>query len=84
MNGSIECPLQHSSTSSSICGPGNVFTARVETGFGQGTNATSFSSTLSGTADPGLNGTLVECFGPANNVDPDNRVGDSILYITGW
>ena len=84
VGGSSECNLLHSSTSSSICGPGNVFTARVETGFGQGTNATSFSSTLSGTADPGLNGTLVECFGPANNVDPGNRVGDSILYIIGW
>ena len=83
--GSNDCTLIHSSsTSSPTCGPGNVFTARAKTGFGSQTSATSFTSTLSGTADPGLNGILVECFGPANNVDPSNRVGGSNLYITGW
>ena len=82
MNGSSECVLQHGSTSPT-CEPSDAFTARSRTGFG--TNATSFSSTLSGTANTTLNGTLVECFGPANNVDPGNRVGDStLLYIIGW
>ena len=52
-------------------------------GFGPGTTATSFTSTLSGTAAPALNGTLVECFGPANDVDPGNLVGNSNLKIVG-
>ena len=73
--------LVHRSNSSSICGPSDDFTARP--GIGYGTNATSFTSTLSGTADPALNGTLVECFGPANNVDPGNRVNGSTLEILG-
>ena len=79
VGGSIECILVHSATSIAVCG--NVFTARPEAGFG--TNGLSFSSTLSGTANPALNGTLVECFGPANNVDPGNRVGGSTLQIIG-
>ena len=83
-NSTNECPLIHSSTSpSSVCGPGRAFIARGETDFGPGTSATSFSSTLSGTATPALNGTLVECFGPANNVDPENRVGNTTLQILG-
>ena len=85
VNGSSECHLLHRSTSSSICGPGNAFTARSGTGFGTSdvTSYLSFTSTLSGTANPVLNGTLVECFGPANNVDPGNRVDGSILQIIG-
>ena len=43
----------------------------------------SFTSTLSGTATLALNGTLVECFGPANNVDPGNRVDSSTIQILG-
>ena len=83
VGGNSECnPLRHRSSSSSICGPGDAFTARPGTGFGN-TSATSFSSTLSGTATPELNGTLVECFGPARNVNPGNRVGGSNLLITG-
>ena len=50
---------------------------------GFGTNATSFTSTLSGTAAPALNGTMVECFGPANNVNPGNLVGKGILKLKG-
>ena len=53
-----------------------------ETGFGPGTSGP-YLSTLSGTANPTLNDTLVECFGPANNVDPRNRVGGSNLSIIG-
>ena len=82
VNGSSECPLPHRSTSSSICGLGNAFTARSGTGFGT-SDVTSYTSTLSGTANPALNGTLVECFGPANNIDPGNRVDGSILQIIG-
>ena len=81
VNGSSECPLLHRSNSDSICGPGNAFRARPGNGFG--TNATSFTSTLSGTATPALNGTLVECFGPANNVVPGNMVGRNTLQILG-
>ena len=81
VDGSSECPLVHRSTSSSTCGAGNAFIARSGVGFG--TSATSFTSTLSGTATPVMNGTLVECFGPANNVDPGNMVGNSILQIRG-
>ena len=46
-------------------------------------NATSFTSTLSGTADPALNGTLVECFGPNNNVEPENKIDEGTLQILG-
>jgi len=84
VGGTSECPLVHGSLSTAICGPDNAkLTARAETGFGPGTSATSFSSTLSGTATPALNGTLVECFGPANNVDQGNRIGSSTLQIKG-
>ena len=83
VGGSSECPLIHSSaSSSSVCGPSDVLTARTGTGFGM-TGAISFSSTLSGTATSALDGTLVECFGPANNVDPENRVGNTTLQILG-
>lgn len=78
---SSECPLVHRSATSSVCGLGNAITARSGTGFG--TTATFFSSTLSGTGDSALNGTLVECFGPANSVDPGNLVGNSTLKILG-
>ena len=82
VNGSSECPLIHASpTSFTVCGSGDAFKARFGTGFG--TSATSYSSTLSGTATPALNGTLVECFGPANNVNPENRVDMSILKVLG-
>ena len=83
VGGSTECHLVHRSSSSSICGPDNVFTATSGAGFGSGTLATSFTSTLSGTAAPALNGTLVECFGPDNNVDPGNLVGNSSLRLKG-
>ena len=76
-----ECNLPHRSTNSPICGPGNAFTARSGTGFG--TSATSFSSSLSATATSALDGTLVECFGPANNVDSGNRVNGNTLQILG-
>ena len=78
VGGSTDCPLLHrSASSSSICN--YSFTAKPGTGYG--TNATSFTSTLSGTADPGLNSTLVECFGPANNVEPENRIDEGTLQI---
>ena len=63
----------------SMCGPGSVFTARIETGFGP-----SYLSTLSGTAASTLDGTLVECFGPALSRDAGNMVGGSMLQISGW
>ena len=78
---SSECTLVHRSTSSSICGPSDTFTARSGTGFG--TSATSFTSTLSGTATSELDGTVVECFGPANNVNLGNRVDSSTIQILG-
>ena len=81
VNGSSECNLVHRSNSSSFCGPSDRFTARSETGFG--TSAPSFTSTLSGTVDPTMNGILVECFGPANNIDPGNRINGSNLEILG-
>ena len=83
VSGSRDCALAHSSISSQICGPGDVFTARAGTGFGPGTNATTFTSTLSSTATSALNGTLVECNGSANSVDPGNKVGGSTLHILG-
>ena len=79
MNRSNECILIHRTSSPSICGA--TFTATPGTGYG--TNTTSYLSTLSGTADPALNGTLFECFGPDSNVDPGNRIGSSTLQILG-
>ena len=83
VNGSSECHLSHRSTSSSsICGPENDFTARSGTGFGTN-DATSFTSSLSGTGSSTMDGILFECFGPDNNVNPENRVGSSTLQIIG-
>ena len=81
VNGSIKCALIHRLNASSTCGPSNIFTAR--SGVGYGTINTHYSSTLSGTATHALDGTLFECFGPDNNVDPRNRVNGSLLQIIG-
>ena len=83
VGGGSECnALTHRVTSSSSpCGPSDAFIARPGAGFG--TSGPLYSSTLSGTATSRLNGTLVECFGPANNVQPGNRVNGSILQILG-
>ena len=80
VGGSTDCLLLHrSKTSSTICN--YSFTAKPGTGYG--TSTTSFTSTLSGTADPALNGTLVECFGPNNNVEPENKIDEGTLQILG-
>ena len=76
-----ECTLVHRSTSTSICGPSDTFTAVFGAGFG--THGSTFSSTLSGTLTPAMDGTLVECFGPGLARDVENRVGESILQILG-
>jgi len=69
--------LLHSNTGDTEDGgPGGVFTARFDA-----TNATSFLSTLSGTATATLDGTLVECFGPTLS---SNTVGSSTLRIIGY
>ena len=82
MVGSGECSLVHNTASApGPCGSGSPFTVTTVTGFG--TSATSFTSTLSGTAIPALNGTLVECFGPALSRESWNRVGGSTLQIIG-
>ena len=83
VGGSSECnALTHRITSSSSpCGPSNAFTARPGAGFG--TSGPTYSSTLSGTATLALSGILVECFGPANDEDPENRVGNTTLQILG-
>ena len=79
VNGSIECILAHRSNSFSLCGLSDRFTARSGTGFG--TSGPSYTSKLSGTVDSTMNGTLVECFGPDNNIDPGNRINGSNLEI---
>ena len=79
--GSSECSLTHRSTSDDTCGTNDAFIATPHTGFAR--NASSFLSTLSGTGNLTLNGTLIECFGPANNLDLGNMVGSSILQIIG-
>ena len=82
MSGDTECTLLQSTVDAPHpCGSGSPFTVTPETGFG--TSATSFSSTLTGTATPTLDGTMVECFGPALSRDAENRVGNSILQIIG-
>ena len=83
VGGSSDCLLGHSTADlPGPCGSGSPFTVTTGTGFGT-SNATSFSSTLSGTAAPTLDGTLVECFGPALSRDAENRVGNSLLQISG-
>ena len=78
----VECILPHSTTNAPTpCGSGSPFVAASRTGFG--TSAISYSSTLSGTATSELNGTLVECFGPAFSRDAENMVGKSTLQILG-
>ena len=80
--GSGECSLVHNTASApGPCGSGSAFTVTPGTGFG--TSATLFSSTLSSIATPALNGTLVECFGPALSRDAGNMVGNSRLQIIG-
>ena len=82
MGGSSECGLLHNTASApGPCGNGSLFIVTTGTGFG--TSATSFSSTLSGTATLALNGTLVECFGPAFSKDAENNAGKSTLQILG-
>ena len=82
VNGSSECSLVHSTASVPVsCGVASPFTAAPGTGFG--TSSTSFTSTLSGTATTTLNGTLVECFGPAFNRDAGNLVGTNTIQIRG-
>ena len=78
---SSACPLLHRGTTSLSCGPGNAFTGTSGTGFGVST--TSFSSSLSVTATPALNGTLIECFGPGSGGDLGNRVGGSAIHVVG-
>ena len=82
VGGRSECALVHSTQSDPhSCRSGSPFIVSTETGFG--TNATSFLSTLNSTATSTLDGTLVECFGPALSRDAENRVGNSILQISG-
>ena len=79
MGGSSECSLLHRTPGDTdTCGPGGVFTQSFNA-----TDATSFSSTLRGTAATALDGTLVECFGPALPRDAGNMVGNSSLQIIG-
>ena len=71
--GSTSCILLHRDTSvTSVC---NVFTAMFEN-----TSTNFFPTTLSATASPALNATLVECLGPAF---PGTIVGDSTIEIIG-
>ena len=82
VGGTKECTLLHSTADDpSPCGSGSPFTVTTVTGFG--TSANSYSSTLSGTGTPKLDGTLVECFGPALSREEDNMVGNSTLQILG-
>ena len=82
VGGRSECPLVHRGTTSLSCGPSNAFTAKSVTGFG--TNTAPFLSSLSVTATPALNGTLIECFGPGRGGgDLGNRVGDSAIQVLG-
>ena len=83
VGGSTECSLVHKTPPpySTICGSHNVYTAMSGTGFA--TSGPSFTSTLNGTANLTMDSTQVECFGPANNADPGNRVNGSTLKILG-
>ena len=78
MDRSTECSLTHSTVDGPRpCRTGSPFTVTTGTGFG--TSSTSFSSTLSGTATPALDDTLVECFGPGLARDATNTVGKNMF-----
>ena len=82
VGGSSECFLSHTTPMDPrSCGNSSDFIVTTGTGFG--TNATSFSSTLSGTAIPALDGTLVECFGRDVGQVVGNMVGNSTLQMLG-
>ena len=82
VNGSSACSLVHNAADDpSSCGSNSPFTVTAGTGFGTG--ATSFTSTLRGAATLALNGTVVECFGPALSRNAGNVVGNSTLQILG-
>ena len=82
VGGSSECVLAHSTAGiPRQCGSGNAFIGMSGNGFGE--NADSFISTLSGTATRGLDGTLVECFGPAFSREAGNMIGNGALQILG-
>ena len=82
VNGSMECPLAHTTKfGPAPCGNGDDFTVMTSTGFA--TNGTSFTSTLTGNVTSGLCGTLVECFGPAYSLNPENMVGNRTLQTVG-
>ena len=79
VNGSRDlCILSQISTNTDVCGPNNAFTASPVS-----ENATFFLSTLNGTADPELDGILVECFGPNSSLSIDDRVGERPIQIVG-
>lgn len=73
--GSSSCTLLHRDRDTSVTSTCNNFTAMFEN-----TSATSFPTSLSGTATLMLDGTLVECLGPTF---PGNVVGSSIVQIIG-
>ena len=82
VGGNSVCTLSHASAGNTAhCGPQNAFTATAGPGFG--TNSSSFSSTLSVTANSTLNGTLVECFGPRLDYSIENMVGNITLQTLG-
>ena len=82
VGGSSECPLLHSTPNEPHpCWDGSPFTFTYGPEFG--TRISSFTSVLSGTVTPTLDGTLVECFGPALSRSAENIVGNSTLQIIG-
>ena len=79
VNRTYDCVLVHRARGSpSMCGVNGAYTSRPGTGFGS--SGDKFTSTLSGTAITEL---FIECFGPANNLDPGNRVGNITFQILG-
>ena len=82
VGGRNECVLLHSTHNDPHpCWKDSPFTVTYGPEFG--TRASSFTSVLSGTVTPTLNGMLVECFGPAMFRSAENMVGSSTLQIIG-
>ena len=80
------CTLLHGVNDTvSTCMPNGAsrpFTAMPESGFGPGSSGP-FTSTLSATTDPVLDGTLVECYGPDGTLNLESRVGSSSIETIG-
>ena len=77
-----ECVLFHSFiTNCRFKLNGKLFKARSDPGFGKDTTSRNFTASLNFEATRNLNGGIVKCFGPENNVNDNNLVASWHIQI---